>query len=86
MTLSLALLLLGAIQSLAVVALSPISVKGTKLYDDEGNQFFLKGAQTETSSTTKLIAAQALCTSLVVLPPPVIHWQIPINASSMLGL
>jgi hypothetical protein len=27
-----------------VEALSPISVKGTKLYDDDGNQFFVKGA------------------------------------------
>ncbi|RYO79914.1 hypothetical protein DL766_003841 [Monosporascus sp. MC13-8B] len=26
-----------------VEAISPISVKGTKLYDDEGNQFFIKG-------------------------------------------
>ncbi|KPI38321.1 1,3-beta-glucanosyltransferase gas2 [Cyphellophora attinorum] len=43
MTLGLALLLLAAIQGLAVVAISPISVKGTKLYDDEGDQFFIKG-------------------------------------------
>jgi hypothetical protein len=43
MTLGHTLLLLAAIRGLAVVALSPISVKGTKLYDDEGNQFFMKG-------------------------------------------
>jgi hypothetical protein len=26
-----------------VEAISPISVKGTKLYDEDGNQFFIKG-------------------------------------------
>ena len=26
-----------------VSAISPISVKGTKLYDNDGNQFFVKG-------------------------------------------
>ena len=27
----------------AAIALSPISVKGTKLYDEDGKQFFVKG-------------------------------------------
>jgi hypothetical protein len=28
---------------LVAASISPISVKGTKLYDDDGNQFFVRG-------------------------------------------
>jgi len=27
-----------------VQSISPISIKGTKLYDDNGNQFYIKGS------------------------------------------
>lgn len=27
----------------SIAALAPISIKGTKLYDEDGNQFFVKG-------------------------------------------
>jgi hypothetical protein len=36
-------LLLLSLACSRVGALSPISVKGTKLYDNDGNQFFIKG-------------------------------------------
>jgi hypothetical protein len=34
---------LAYLLSVPVDALSPISVKGTKLFDKDGNQFFVKG-------------------------------------------
>jgi hypothetical protein len=39
-------LLLLSLASSLVGALSPISVKGTRLYDNDGNQFFIKGTLT----------------------------------------
>jgi hypothetical protein len=36
-------LLLFSLATGLVGALSPVSVKGTRLYDNDGNQFFVKG-------------------------------------------
>jgi len=42
-TWNLALLGLALCFSRLVSSISPISIKGTKLYDNDGNQFFVKG-------------------------------------------
>ena len=34
-------------------AISPISVKGTKLYDEDGNQFFVKGLLSPPTDSTQ---------------------------------
>lgn len=44
-------LLLIALTPALVTALSPISVKGTKFYDDDGEQFFIKGRQSRVLSS-----------------------------------
>lgn len=51
-----------------VEALSPISVKGTKLFDDDGNQFFIRGTVTNPLKLRPI--CKALTNSVQVSPTP----------------
>jgi hypothetical protein len=48
----LSFLILLVLASSPAVAVSPISVRGTKLYDSDGNQFFVRGIPHASPSLT----------------------------------